>query len=110
MGFINRLIYEFKKKPQLDVGAMITDNYERKIKVLEDKLEVESHNLLELIAWLKGERCGYLSDDRKWVIYGEITDKFPYNEDDKQFELSRNRMIDKTIKKVDELIKKKQGV
>jgi uncharacterized cysteine cluster protein YcgN (CxxCxxCC family) len=106
MGFMNRLIYEFKKKPQLDVGVMITDNYERKIKELEDKLDVKSHNLLELVAWLKGEKCGYLLEEhnhKTWVIYGDLTDNFPYNEDDKRFELSRNRMIDKTIKHIERL-------
>ena len=34
---------------------------------------------------------------KTWVNYGDLNDKFPYNEEDKQWELSRNRMIDKTI-------------
>ena len=52
----------------------------------------------DLILWLNLQKYGYLLDDKKtWVIYGDLNDKFPYNEEDKQWELSRNRMIDKTI-------------
>lgn len=52
----------------------------------------------DLILWLNLQKYGYLLDDKKtWVYYGDLNDKFPYNEGDKQWELSRNRMIDKTI-------------
>lgn len=52
----------------------------------------------ELIEWLQGEKMGYLLDDKlTWVNYGDPEDKFPYNEEDKIWELSRNRMIDKVI-------------
>lgn len=59
------------------------------------------NNLIEkdkLIKWLEGEKYGYFLDDGKtWINYGSLDDKFPYNEEDKQWELSRNRMIDKII-------------
>ena len=52
----------------------------------------------DLILWLNLQKYGYLLDDKKtWVNYGDLNDKFPYNEEDRQWELSRNRMIDKTI-------------
>lgn len=52
----------------------------------------------DLILWLKGQKYGYLLDDKQtWVNYGDLNDEFPYDEKDKQWELSRNRMIDKTI-------------
>lgn len=58
----------------------------------------------ELYEWLKGERKGYFLEDHKtWVNYGELDDKFPYKENDKQRELSRNHMIYKTILKMEEL-------
>ena len=59
------------------------------------------NNLIEkdkLIKWLEGEKYGYFLDDGKtWINYGGLDDTFPYNEEDKQWELSRNRMIDKII-------------
>lgn len=65
----------------------------------------ENEKLLELIKWLKGEKCGYLLGDGKtWINYGDLNDKFPYDESKKKWELSRNRMIDKTIKKIEEVI------
>ena len=48
----------------------------------------------ELIEWLKGE---------KYIIYNPsdyMTEKF---EKEHSWELSRNRMIDKTIKKIEEM-------
>jgi hypothetical protein len=66
----------------------------------------ENIKLLELIEWLKGEKYGYLLEDRKtWINYGDLNDEFPYDENKKKWELSRNRMIDKTIKKMEEMIK-----
>jgi len=60
--------------------------------------------LAKLIKWLKGEKYGYLLEDGKtWINYGDLDDKLPYGEDEKKWELSRNRMIDKTINKVEEL-------
>jgi hypothetical protein len=65
----------------------------------------ENKKLLELIEWLNGEKYGYLLEDGKtWINYGDLNDKFPYEESKKKWELSRNRMIDKTIKKVEEII------
>lgn len=61
-------------------------------------------NIKELYNWLKGERHGYLLEDHKtWINYGALNDKFPYDENDKQRELSRNHMIYKTIRKMKEL-------
>ena len=55
-------------------------------------------NINDLILWLKLQKYGYfLKDKITWVNYGDLNDEFPYNEDEKQWELSRNRMIDKTI-------------
>ena len=52
----------------------------------------------KLIKWLEGEKYGYfLNDGKTWINYGSLDDKFPYNEENKQWELSRNRMIDKII-------------
>lgn len=63
----------------------------------EDKIE-------ELYNWLKGERYGYFLEDHKtWINYGELNDKFPYDEAEKKWELSRNRMIEKTLRKMEEL-------
>ena len=51
-----------------------------------------------LIQWLEGQKYGYfLSDHKTWVNYGDLNDPMEYNEQEKQWELSRNRMIDKTI-------------
>lgn len=53
----------------------------------------------DLILWLKGERYGYFLEDKlTWVNYGDSKDKFPYDEKDKQWELSRNRFIEKMIR------------
>lgn len=63
------------------------------------------NELLILIEWLKGEKYGYLLEDGKtWINYGDLNDKFPYDESKKKWELSRNRMIDKTINKIEEMI------
>lgn len=63
-----------------------------------------NNKINELYEWLKGERKGYFLEDHKtWVNYGELEDKFPYDENDKQRELSRNHMIYKTILKMKEL-------
>lgn len=53
----------------------------------------------DLILWLKGEKYGYFLDDKiTWVNYGDLEDEFPYDENDKQWELSRNRFIEKLIR------------
>ncbi|GAA0083377.1 hypothetical protein [Clostridium sp. CTA-6] len=65
----------------------------------------DNQKFIELIKWLEGQKYGYLLEDKKtWVNYGELNDKFPYDEDKKKWELSRNRMIDKTIQKIKEII------
>ncbi len=62
------------------------------------KTNNEYVNKNDLILWLESEKYGYLLEDGlTWVNYGDLDDKFPYNEEDKQWELSRNRMIDKII-------------
>lgn len=61
-------------------------------------------NIKELYNWLKGERYGYFLEDHKtWINYGELDDKFPYDENEKKWELSRNHMIEKTLRKMKEL-------
>ena len=66
----------------------------------------DKSKLLILIKWLKGEKYGYLLEDGKtWINYGDLNDTFPYDENKKKWELSRNRMIDKTINKIKEIIK-----
>lgn len=65
---------------------------------------MEDDKFKQLIDWLNGERYGYLLEDgQTWVCYGELNDKFPYDENKKQRELSRNHMINKTIRKIKEL-------
>lgn len=61
---------------------------------------------IKIINWLKSEKYGYLLEDGKtWINYGELNDKFPYDENNKKWELSRNRMIDKTISKIELMLK-----
>lgn len=61
---------------------------------------MEEHvKISDLILWLKGEKYGYFLDDKiTWVNYGDLEDEFPYDENDKQWELSRNRFIEKLIR------------
>lgn len=55
-------------------------------------------NTKKLIEWLESQKYGYfLSDHKTWVNYGDLNDPMEYNEKEKQWELSRNRMINKTI-------------
>jgi hypothetical protein len=81
----------------------------KKEKSLLQNLVIDSRyiyemNIKELYEWLKGERYGYFLEDHKtWINYGSLVDKFPYDEDKKQWELSRNRMIEKTLRKIEEL-------
>lgn len=56
----------------------------------------ENEELLEIIKWLKGEK--YLIDEHSTTMTAEF-------EKEHQWELSRNRMINKTIKKIEEMIK-----
>jgi hypothetical protein len=56
-----------------------------------------NEELLELIEWLKGEK--YLIDEHSTTM----TEEF---EKEHKWELSRNRMINKTIKKIEEMIEK----
>lgn len=65
---------------------------------------IDNAKLIELVKWLKGEKYGYFLEDHKtWINYGDLNDKFPYDENEKKWELSRNRMIDKTINKIMEI-------
>lgn len=50
-----------------------------------------------LIEWLEGEQYGYVKNKKEWINYGSLEDDFDYDESEKQWELSRNRMIEKTI-------------
>ncbi len=54
----------------------------------------ENKKLLELIEWLKGEK--YLIDENSTTM----TEEF---EKEHRWELSRNRMINKTITKIEEM-------
>ena len=61
-------------------------------------MDSEYVNKNNLIIWLLSQKYGYLLEDGlTWVNYGDLNDKFPYDEKDKQWELSRNRMIDKVV-------------
>jgi hypothetical protein len=59
------------------------------------KIEIERNELLELIEWLKGEK--YLIDEHSTTMTAEF-------EREHKYELSRNIMINKTIKKIEEMI------
>ena len=50
-----------------------------------------------LIKWLEGQNYEYIKNKRDFVTYGSLEDDFDYDENEKQWELSRNRMIEKTI-------------
>ena len=50
-----------------------------------------------LIKWLESQKYGYIKNKRDFVTYGSLEDDFNYDENEKQWELSRNRMIEKTI-------------
>ena len=50
-----------------------------------------------LVEWLEGQKYGYIKNKRDFVTYGSLEDDFDYDENEKQWELSRNRMIEKTI-------------
>ena len=50
-----------------------------------------------LVEWLEGQRYGYVKNKKEWINYGSLEDDFDYDESEKQWELSRNRMIEKTI-------------
>ena len=50
-----------------------------------------------LIRWLESQKYGYIKNKRDFVTYGSLKDDFDYDEHEKQWELSRNRMLEKTI-------------
>ena len=50
-----------------------------------------------LIKWLEDQKYGYIKNKRDFVTYGSLEDDFNYDENEKQWELSQNRMIEKTI-------------
>ena len=50
-----------------------------------------------LVEWLESQKYGYIKNKRDFVTYGSLEDDFNYDENKKQWELSRNRMIEKTI-------------
>jgi hypothetical protein len=56
----------------------------------------QNKKLLELIEWLKGEK--YLIDESSTTM----TEEF---EKEHLWELSRNRMVNKTINKINEMVK-----
>ena len=63
--------------------------------IVERGKNKEKQRMVELVKWLQSER--YLINNKS----DTITEKF---EKDHQWELSRNRMIDKTIQKIVELM------
>lgn len=93
---INRAVSIYNKDSKLP-------NPRKPIPMPEHKLPKED-SITELYNWLKGERDGYLpEDDKTWINYGDLNDKFPYDEDKKKWELSRNHMIEKTLRKMKKL-------
>ena len=54
-------------------------------------------NSKKLIEWLEEQKYGYIKNKRDFVTYESLEDDFNYDENEKQWELSRNRMIEKTI-------------
>lgn len=60
----------------------------------------------KLIEWLKGQRYIYYKDG-KYYIYGEALDTTEQFENEHQWEFSRNRMIEKTIKYLEDVMKNK---
>lgn len=72
------------------------------------KEKLSDSQIKELIAefhdWLKGKQYGYFLEDHKtWINYGALKDKFPYDENDKQWELSRNLFINQCERKLKDL-------
>lgn len=62
-------------------------------------------DVTKLIEWLKSQRYIY-EKDGIWIAFGEATDTTEEFENRYKWEFSRNRMIEKTIKYIeDELIK-----
>lgn len=93
---INEVIDIYNKDSKLPVP-------QRRVPMPECKPTKEDR-INELYNWLKGQRYGYFLEDHKtWINYGTLDDKFSYSEDEKQWELSRNYIIEKTIRKIEEL-------
>jgi hypothetical protein len=65
--------------------------------MIESEYPLQDNKLLELLEWLKGEK--YITVDEHSTT---MTEEF---EREHKYELSRNIMINKTIKKIEELIK-----
>lgn len=63
--------------------------------MLEKNLFCKNTTLLELIKWLKGEK--YLIDEHSTTMTEDY-------EQEHRWELSRNIMINKTVKKIEEMI------
>lgn len=82
----------------------VNDKYENDVINIDKTIinKTVTQQLEDLIDWLKGERYGYYRNNR-CVIYGDLNDPINYDESKKQWELSRNRMIEKTINKIKEL-------
>lgn len=63
-----------------------------------------NNKIQEFHEWLLGQRYIYFLPNKKGsVIYGSLEDKFPYDEGKKQHELSRNYMIEKTVRKMKDM-------
>lgn len=64
----------------------------------EDISEVDSININKLIIWLEGQKYIYYDEDKEnWIEYGSELDTSSRWETKYQWEISRNRMINKTI-------------
>ena len=50
-----------------------------------------------IIKWLESQKYGYIKNKRDFVTYVSLEDDFDYDENEKQWELSRNSKIEKTI-------------
>jgi hypothetical protein len=97
-------VKELKNAPKWD--GHLPKDIDRLYSLLNNNYMNKNKKLIKLTEWLKGEKYGYLlKDGITWINYGDLNDEFPYDESKKKWELSRNRMIDKTIKKIEEMIK-----
>jgi hypothetical protein len=71
--------------------------------IVLDKFSTVKSSLPASLSALNPTYGYFLEDHKTWINYGELDDKFPYDENEKKWELSRNRMIEKTLRKIKEL-------
>ena len=64
----------------------------------------ESVDIDSFKIWLKGKKYCYINPNNKSIVYyGDLNDEFEYNENDKQWELSRNQFIDECLNKLKQI-------